>query len=115
MFAISSAALGLGLVPEVHDIPRVDTIYIFCANKQRYTEWAKHWSKIQGVYTEIKPICELLKKVTRELDHDAISMSIVPNQIVASDVEKPKLDQLEPSFMYTVLFKEIILEIDEDD
>ena len=42
-------------------------------------------------------------------------MSIVPNQMVASDGGKPKLDQLEPSFMYTVLFKEIVLEIVEDD
>ena len=113
-FVISSGALGRELVPEIHDIQLVDTIYIFCANKQRHEEWAKHWSKIQGVYTEIKPICELLKKVTRELDHDAISMSIVPKQVVASDGEKQDLDQLEPSFMYTVLFKEIILEIDED-
>ena len=42
-------------------------------------------------------------------------MSIVSKQVVASDGEKQNLDQLEPSFMYTVLFKEIILEIDEDD
>ena len=107
-FIIASGALGLELVPEIHDIPRVDTIYIFCENKQRYTEWAKDWSKIQGVHTEIQPICELLKKATRELDHDAISISYVPKQ-------QQNIDQLEPSFMYTVLFKEIILEIDEDD
>ena len=62
-----------------------------------------------------KPICDLLKKATSELDHDAISISIVPKQVVASDGEKQNLDQLEPSFMYTVLFKEIVLEIDEDD
>ena len=37
-FIISSGALCLELVPEIHDIPRADTIYIFCANKQRYTE-----------------------------------------------------------------------------
>ena len=114
-FIISSGALGRDLVPEIHDIAPVDTIYIFCANKQRHEGWAKQWPKIQGVYTEIRPICELLKKATRELDHDAISISIVPKQMGASDGEKPKLDQLEPSFMYTVLFKEIILEIVEDD
>ena len=51
-FIISSGALGLELVPEIHDIPLVDTIYIFCGNKHRYTEWAKDWSKIQGVHTE---------------------------------------------------------------
>ena len=114
-FVVSSGDLGQDLVPEIHGTPRVDTIYIFCANKQRHEGWAKHWSKIQGVYTEILPICDLLKKATREVDHDAISMSIVPKQVVASDGEKQNLDQLEPSFMYTVLFKEIILEIEEDD
>ena len=70
---------------------------------------------VLGRLVQIRPICDLLKKTTRELDHDAISMSIVPKQVVAGDREKQNLDELEPSFMYTVLFKEIILEIDEDD
>ena len=51
-FVVSSGALGRDLVPEIHDTPRVDTIYILCANKQRHEGWTKHWSKIQGVYTE---------------------------------------------------------------
>ena len=100
---------------KIHDMPRLDSIYIFCGNKQRYAEWAKDWLKIQGIYTEIKPICELLKKATRALDHDAIPMSFVSKQMLASDGQKQNLDQLEPSFMYTLLFKEILVEIDEDD
>ena len=84
-FVVSSGALGRDLVPEIHDTSRVDTIYIFCVNKQRHEGWIKHWSKIQGVYAEIKPILDLLKKATRELDHHAISMSIVPKQVVGSD------------------------------
>ena len=91
-FIISSGALCLELVPEIHDIPRVDTIYIFCANKQQYTEWAEYWSKIQGIYTEIQPICDLLKKATREFDHDTIPMIYVPKQMVAGDGEKQNLD-----------------------
>ena len=114
VFVVSSGALGRELVPEIHDIQRVDTIYIFCANKQRHEEWAEHWSNIQGVYTEIQPICDLLKKVPLELDHDMISISYGPKQMVSDDGEKQNLDQLESSFMYTVLFKEIILETDED-
>ena len=51
-FVVSSGALGRELVPEIHDIQRVDTIYIFCANKQRHEGWAEHWSNIQGVYAE---------------------------------------------------------------
>ena len=43
-----------------------------------------------------------------------ISISYGPKQMVSDDGEKQNLDQLESSFMYTVLFKEIILETDED-
>ena len=32
-FVVASGALGREIVPEIHDIQRVDTIYIFCANK----------------------------------------------------------------------------------
>ena len=51
-FVVSSGALGRDLVPEIQNTPRVDTIYIFCVNKQRHEGWAKHCLKIQGVYTE---------------------------------------------------------------
>ena len=65
---------------------------------------------------QIKPICESLKKVARECDHDTISMSFVPKQkIVAATSDQNKLDELPPSFMYSTLFKEIALEIDEND
>ena len=114
-FIISSGVLGQEVIPEIHDIPRVDTVYIFCGNKQRHVEWAKDWSKIQGIYTEIKPICELLKKAIHAVDHDAIPMSFVSKEMLASNEQSQNLDQLEPSFMYTLLFKEILLEIHEDD
>ena len=114
-FVILSGAFARELVPKIHHMPRLDTIYIFCGNKQRYAEWAKDWSKIQGIYTEIKPICQLLKKATRAVDHDAIPMSFVSKEMLSSNEQKQNLDQLEPSFMYTLLFKEILLEIKEDD
>ncbi|CAF3947127.1 unnamed protein product, partial [Rotaria sp. Silwood1] len=47
VFLITSAFLGRDLVPEIHDMPQVDTIYIFCGNKSRQMEWAKGWAKIQ--------------------------------------------------------------------
>ena len=49
------------------------------------------------------------------MDHDAIPMSFVSKQMLASNEQKQNLDQLEPSFMYTLLFKEILLETGEDD
>ncbi|CAF2244692.1 unnamed protein product, partial [Rotaria magnacalcarata] len=117
-FIISSGTLGQHLVADIHGMPKVDAIYIFCGNKARHESWAKEWPKIRGVFTSIKPICESLKKVAHECDHDSIPMSFVPKQIVAEGAAGPdqkNLDQLPASYMYSVIFKDIILEIDDDD
>jgi hypothetical protein len=58
---IISGSLGQHLVPRVHGLSQVDSIFIFCGNKKRHEQWTKEWSKIKGVYTEIAPICEALK------------------------------------------------------
>ena len=50
-FVISSGALGQQLVSDIHGMPKVDAIYIFCGNKTRHEQWAKEWPKIQGVFT----------------------------------------------------------------
>ncbi|CAF3392105.1 unnamed protein product [Rotaria socialis] len=115
-FIISSGALGETLVNDIHSIPKVDAIYIFCGNKARHEPWAKDWPKIRGVFTSIKPICESLKKVAHECDHDSIPMSFIPKQKVAEGAAGPNqknLNQLPPIYMYSVIFKDIILEIDD--
>ncbi|CAF2269038.1 unnamed protein product [Rotaria magnacalcarata] len=117
-FIISSGALGQTLVNGIHGIQKVDAIYIFGDNKERHESWSKDWPKIRGVFTSIEPICESLEKVVHECNHDSIPMSFAPKQIVAegaADSNQKNLDQLPPSYMYSVIFKDIILEIDNDD
>ncbi|CAF5026298.1 unnamed protein product, partial [Rotaria socialis] len=46
-FIISSGALGQSLVNDIHSLPKVDAIYIFCGNKARHEPWAKDWPKIR--------------------------------------------------------------------
>jgi hypothetical protein len=50
-FVICSGALGQHLVPDIHDMPKLDAIYIFCGNKKHHQEWTKNWAKIKGVHT----------------------------------------------------------------
>jgi tetratricopeptide (TPR) repeat protein len=107
-FIISSGAFGQTTVPVVHDMVQVSTIYIFCGNKTRHEQWAQQWPKIKGVFTDIKPICEALKKAVHECDQNAISMSFVAK---SDDATNKNLDQLDQSFMYTQIMKEILLTI----
>ncbi|CAF1301109.1 unnamed protein product, partial [Adineta steineri] len=94
---------GQHIVPRVHNMSQVDSIFIFCGNKKRHEQWAKDWPKIKGVFTDITLIREALKKTAHQCEQNAIPMSFVePNK---------KLDQLDPSFMYTQILKEILLTI----
>ena len=106
---IISGALGQHIVPRVHDLSQIDSIFIFCGNKTYHEEWAKKWPKIKGVFTEIKPICNALKEAAQQCEQNAVSISIMG----ADDTLPNKsLNQLDPSFMYTQIMKEILLTID---
>jgi tetratricopeptide (TPR) repeat protein len=109
LFLISSGAFGETTVPTVHDKPHVSTIYIFCGNKTRHEKWAQQWPKVKGVFTDIKPICEALKQAAQDCDQNMVSISFVKSN---DGTSKENLDQLDQSFMYTQILKEILLTID---
>ncbi|CAF1322133.1 unnamed protein product [Adineta steineri] len=104
---ITSATLGQHIVPRLHDISQVDSIFIFCNNQEWHKQWAKDWPKIKGVFTDITSICEALKQATHECEQNTTSISF--------EASNKKLDQLDPSFMYTQILKEIILTIKFED
>ena len=112
VFLIVSGTFGQHLVPQIHELPQLDTIYIFSGYKVRHEQWAKEWVKVKGVHIEIKSICDALQLGTKQCNQDTISMSFVSVNNLLSD---QNLDQLEPSFMYTKLFKEILLEMEHDE
>ena len=105
---IISGALGQTMVPQVHNLSQVDSIFIFCRNKEYHEAWANDWSKIKGVFTNIGPICTALKQAARQCEQNAISISIMGGG--DGTVEKSG-DRLDPSFMYTQIMKEILLTI----
>ncbi|CAF1237974.1 unnamed protein product [Adineta steineri] len=98
-----SGSLGQHIVPRVHNMCQVDSIFIFCSNRKQHEQWITDWPKIKGVFTDIKPICEALKDAAHQCEQNAIPMSFVGTN--------KKLDQLDPSFMYTQIIKEIMLTI----
>ena len=108
-FVIISGSLGQHLVPEIHGMPQLDAVYIFCGNQARHEQWARDWVKIKGVHTGITPICEALQLAAKQCNEDSIGISFV---LVGEGASGENLDKLEATFMYTQIFKEILLEIE---
>jgi tetratricopeptide (TPR) repeat protein len=109
---IISGSLGERIVPLVHDMSQVDSIFIFCSYTSDHQEWTEKWPKINGIFSKISSICEALKEAVRQCEQNAISISFVPT---GGDTLKKDLNQLDPSFMYTQILKEILLTIKFDE
>ena len=100
VFIIISGALGQQVVPDLQDMPEVQSIYIFCGNKAIHEEWVSKMPKVKGVFTEIEPICKTLQIDGENCDRAMASISF---------------KGIDAFFMYTQLLKEAILQIEDDD
>jgi hypothetical protein len=109
---IISGSFGQTTVPLIHDIPHVDSIFIFCRNKHLHVLWKKEFSKIKGVFTEISPICEALKQTVQQCEQNSITIQFVtPNDDASTKI----IDKINPSFIFTQVLKEIISTIPFED
>ena len=61
---IVSGRLGREIVPQIHKIEQIISIYVYCSNKKLNEEWSKIYSKIKGVLTTQKELIEQIR-----LDH----------------------------------------------
>jgi tetratricopeptide (TPR) repeat protein len=109
IFIIVSGTFSAAVVPIIQDIMQVSCVYILCENKCRYEQWALQWSKVKGVYTDITPIYNAVQQATQLCDQNMVSISFVKK---TDGTSKQNLDQLDQSFMYTQILKDILLTID---
>jgi hypothetical protein len=108
-FLILTSNMGQHLIPLIHNVIQLDAIYIFYNNQSEHKQWTNAWVKMKGVYTDIKSVCEALQVGAKQCNQDSIAMSFVTMGKVDSGTD---LNQLESTFMYTQIFKEILLAIE---
>lgn len=48
LILIVSGSLGHEIVPLIHALKQVVSIYVFCSNKQLHEEWTKNFSKVSS-------------------------------------------------------------------
>ena len=115
---ILNGFIGERVMDIVHDMAHVDSIYAHCANARRHERWTKKWSKIKGVLTDIYSICDIIKQ-NQQMEPNLLAIRPLAlseeNELflgflaVGDDVQSKNLDELDPSFMFTTVLKEILL------
>ncbi|CAF3675218.1 unnamed protein product [Adineta steineri] len=111
-FLIVKDTMCQQIIPLINDIPQLHGVYILDNIKILHEEWTQNWAKVKGVHTNIEQICRRLQSDIIQYHHDSIAMSfITANEMASTD----NLNQLEPTFMYTQIFKEILLDMKHDE
>ncbi|CAF1416198.1 unnamed protein product [Adineta ricciae] len=108
VFLIVDNKIGQQIISIIHDSPQLDTIYIFSNNACQEEQWIKLWFKINNVYNEIECLCKVLRLAMKECNKNSISMSFIS---IDKEISTLNLNQLDPTFMYTQLLKEVLLDM----
>ncbi|CAF1311807.1 unnamed protein product [Adineta steineri] len=111
-FLVLENTMAQYLVPLINDIPQLDGVYIFNKIQSQHEEWTTKWQKISSVHTNIDDLCKALQFGIKKWKQDSIAMSFITVDKMASTND---LNQLEPTFMYTQLFKETLLDMKHDE
>lgn len=100
VFLVASGRLGEEIVPKIHDRIQLDSIYIFCMDKNKHEQWAKNWKKIHGIFTDSRLLYQALGQVVQHSQPNILSITF----LLHNNLEQSKI-----SFMYTQILKEILL------
>ncbi|CAF0724893.1 unnamed protein product [Adineta steineri] len=107
-FLIVKDTMSQQIMPLINDIPQLNNVYIFNHIEFLHAEWIKKWDKIKSVHTNIKDLCKTLQMDVKQYNQDSIAVSFVTIDEMSST---DNLNQLEPNFMYSQIFKEILFDI----
>ncbi|CAF3723180.1 unnamed protein product [Adineta steineri] len=107
-FLVVENTVAQQIISVIDDIPQLDGVYIFSHIDILHEEWIKTWQKIKSVDSNIDELCKTLQQDVKRYRQESIAMSFVTlNEMAATD----DLNQLEPTFMYTQIFKDILLDM----
>ncbi|CAF1141368.1 unnamed protein product [Adineta ricciae] len=99
------------IITSIHNIHHLDTIFVICDDAVEHQQTNTDWSKVKYLPRSTTAVCETFCRVISQCEQDCIAISFIEGN---EQTTNQSLDQLEPSFMYTKIFKEIFLEMEYD-
>lgn len=100
IFLIISEHYARQFIPILTDCPQIDSIYVHCKDRDQYERWALEQKKIKGVFNQLEPIYDALRRDIRKCEDD-----LIPFTVTACN------SQWNPSFIRSQLIKEILLDL----
>ena len=105
IFMISSYALDRPRMSRLDELSQLHSIYFLSDEKFEY----QAFKKVKGIYKNIEQICDEMKRELHQSQTDLTPISLISSHSIRH------LNELDQSFMYAQLIKEILLDIHYDD
>jgi hypothetical protein len=96
------------LISLINELPQVDSIYLFKSQEVQQNLNTLISTKIKETFNNIESICNFIRANIQRWNDTELSIS----SISSTDISSNDLNRLDPSFMYSQLIKEILLEIE---
>ncbi|CAF1475651.1 unnamed protein product [Adineta steineri] len=110
-FLIVENATAQQIMLLINDIPQLNSAYVFSNLKSLHEEPTKKWRKVKSVHVDIDDLCQGLQQGIKQYNQNSVAVSFIPvNEIAPTD----NLNQLDPTFMYTQIFKDILVNMEHD-
>ncbi|CAF4442377.1 unnamed protein product, partial [Rotaria sp. Silwood2] len=84
---IVSGQLGKEIVPSVHNLQQVMSIYVYCMNKEINKQWASRFIKVKGVVVQLD---ELISRITIDHNIQKTMKEPLPTTNVTAHADKGK-------------------------
>ena len=109
IFLIVTEEIGQQAVRSFQNLPQVSSIYILHSGKTTEDQWCKLDKRVKGVYANVETICEALRQDVRLSNRNLMPINVV------SQAPTTNLNEIDPSFMYSQLLKEIFIDMPHDE
>ncbi|CAF1503285.1 unnamed protein product, partial [Adineta steineri] len=93
----------------INDIPQLDGVYVLNDTEILHEQWVQKCDKVKSIHSNIDDLCQKLQIRSKQSNQDSIPMSFLTASAITSTGD---LNQLEPTFMYTQIFKDILLDME---
>ncbi|CAF1632520.1 unnamed protein product, partial [Adineta ricciae] len=96
------------VLPEVHDLRQLHSFYVLDSNTGEYNI---SYMKSRGLFSNFQSVCDQFREDIHLVEETAIPVSILSSQAVSN----ADLNTLDPSFMYSQILKQILLEFNDNE
>jgi hypothetical protein len=100
IFLIVSNKFGKQLVPDIHSLPSIIAIYVYCMDRTIHTKWTENYSKVRNVISDTNKLTQKLlmdarnPKRIKDLNSQLLFGKTPSNHVESSD-EKEVLEKNE--------------------